>query len=59
MKAVEKSSSHWPEGTVHFEHFDRTVEPAPTDEKIGASEYGIGVGFQVKTASSDNVYEAP
>ncbi len=59
MKAVEKTSSHWPERTVHFEHFDRTVEPAPTDEKIGASEYGIGVGFQVKTASSDNVYEAP
>ena len=58
MKAVEKSSSHWPEGTVHFEHFDRTVEPAPTDEKIGASEYDIGVGFQVKTASSDDVYEA-
>ncbi|HIJ45358.1 MAG TPA: oxidoreductase, partial [Rhodospirillaceae bacterium] len=59
MKAVEKTSSHWPEGTVHFEHFDQTLEPAPTDEKIGVSEYDIGVGFQVKTASSDNVYEAP
>ncbi|MBO32940.1 MAG: oxidoreductase [Rhodospirillaceae bacterium] len=59
MKAVEKTSSHWPEGTVHFEHFARTFEPEPGDEEVGASEFDIGVGFQVKVASTGEIFDVP
>ncbi len=59
MMVAKRTSSHWPEGTVHFEHFDQPIEPAPADEKIGTSEYDIGVGFQIKIASTGDVYEVP
>ena len=59
MRVAKRTSSHWPEGTVHFEHFDQAPEPLPADEKIGPSEYDIGVGFQIKIASTGDVYEVP
>jgi vanillate O-demethylase ferredoxin subunit len=52
MKACAEASSHWPAGTVHFEHF-KAPEPA-LDAK--ALEPGA---FMVKIASSGAMLEVP
>lgn len=52
MKACAEAASHWPAGTVHFEHF-KAPEPSPAalDTVPGA--------FMVKIASTGAMFEVP
>lgn len=52
MKACAEASSHWPAGTVHFEHFKAPAPPA------GAATLAPGA-FMVKIASSGAMLEVP
>jgi vanillate O-demethylase ferredoxin subunit len=52
MKACADAASHWPAGTVHFEHFK-----APEPDK-GAAALAPGA-FMVKIASSGATFEVP
>lgn len=66
MNAVRGSSAHWPAGTVHCEYFspspdapadsaDAQVQPVQPNDMNNA----IGVGFQVKIASTGKVFDIP
>ncbi len=58
MAAAAKVCAHWPRGTVHFEHFSvPEAEVLDTDATPGDNR--IGIGFQVKLASSGAVYDVP
>ncbi|KER69946.1 iron-sulfur protein [Burkholderia cepacia] len=49
MKACADAASHWPKGTVHFEHFKAPEQPA----KAGSGEAGDASGaFEVMIAST-------
>jgi vanillate O-demethylase ferredoxin subunit len=52
MKACAEAASHWPAGTVHFEHFKAPEPPA------GAATLAPGA-FMVKIASSGAMLEVP
>jgi len=55
MNAVKAATSHWPDGSVHFEFF--AAPPEPVAQNDGGA---IGVGtFQVRLASSGAVYAVP
>jgi ferredoxin-NADP reductase len=53
MKACAEASSHWPAGTVHFEHF-KAPEPPPA--ALDAMAPG---SFMVKIASTGALLEVP
>jgi len=62
MGAVEKFSSHWPKGTVHCEYFNAAASPKKklVDDELGLVAGGdIGIGFEIKIASTDAVYSVP
>ncbi|MFQ5995132.1 MAG: PDR/VanB family oxidoreductase [Acidiferrobacterales bacterium] len=62
MRAAEKASLHWPEGSVHCEYFTAAASPKPTltkDEAADAGEDAVGLGFQVRIASTGAVYYVP
>ncbi|MEN3275969.1 MAG: hypothetical protein V7631_1759 [Massilia sp.] len=54
MKACAEAASHWPAGTVHFEHF-KAPEPAPNE----AGTTGAPGSFMVKIASTGAMLEVP
>ena len=54
MKACAEAASHWPAGTVHFEHF-KAPEPAPNE----AGTSGAPGSFMVKIASTGAMLEVP
>jgi len=56
MKAVTDFSSHWPEGTVHFEYFNA---PEPEVESKSPGLVSNAEGFQIKIASTGAVYTVP
>lgn len=63
MRAAEAASAQWPKEAVHFEYF--TVPPADAAPAVAPGAVGdqpedaIGVGFQVKIASTGAVYDVP
>lgn len=62
MAACKQASAHWPKGTVHFEYF--TAASAPKSELSSAElkdagDHAVGLGFQVKIASTGAVYTVP
>jgi len=57
MGACAEATRHWPDGTVHFEHFK-----APVTEKLLSSESSLEVktdSFAVKIASTGQLLEIP
>ncbi len=62
MRAAKKASAQWPKGTAHFEYFTAAASPKATlteDEAADAGEDAIGLGFQIKIASTGTVYYVP
>lgn len=68
MGAVASASAHWPKGTVHREFFTPSAnDPAiavanpATAKPLGEDEVAEGMGkpFQVKIASTGEVYDIP
>lgn len=62
MRAVERASGHWPEGTVHFEFFSAAKSPKASltlEERDAAKDGGIGIGFQIQIASSGATFFVP
>ncbi len=62
MRAAENSSAHWPDGTVHFEHFSIEASPKSrmsSEELSDAGDGAVGIGFQVKIASTGAVFAVP
>ncbi len=62
MVACRKASEHWPAGTVHWEYF--TADAAPKSALSGAEleeagDHALGLGFQVKVASTGAVHTVP
>ncbi len=57
MDAVAKACAHWPRGSVHLEHF--SVPEAEVVDGATPATDRIGVGFQVKVASTGAVYDVP
>lgn len=53
MKACAEAASHWPAGTVHFEHF-KAPEPQPSAAPASAPG-----SFMVKIASTGAMLEVP
>ena len=54
MSACAQATSHWPAGSVHFEHFK-----APEPQRGDACAPAVPGGFAVKIASSGAVIEVP
>jgi vanillate O-demethylase ferredoxin subunit len=54
MKACAEAASHWPAGTVHFEHF-KAPEPPPAEAGFTAAPGS----FAVKIASTGAMLEVP
>ncbi|BDT57784.1 iron-sulfur protein [Massilia varians] len=52
MKACAEAASHWPAGTVHFEHF-KAPEPSPSALNVAPGS------FMVKIASTGAMLEVP
>ncbi len=61
MRAVKQFTEHWPEGTVHFEFFTAGAAPKQTmtGDELGKDGEAIGIGFQIKVASTGKVYSVP
>ncbi len=60
MSAVKEFSSHWPEGTVHFEYFGAPVKDKEiAEENTKTAESESIDGFQVKIASTGALYQIP
>jgi ferredoxin-NADP reductase len=65
MGAVASASAHWPKGTVHREFFTPSAnDPAIAVANFGAAKgdevaEGMGKPFQVKIASTGEVYDIP
>jgi vanillate O-demethylase ferredoxin subunit len=62
MAACKRAAADWPAGSVHFEYF--TAASAPKSAMSGAEideagEHALGIGFQVKVASTGAVYIVP
>ena len=62
MAACRRASEHWPEDAVHWEYF--TQDAAPKSELSGAEleqagVHALGLGFQVKVASTGAVHTVP
>lgn len=59
MAAVHKASEHWPAGSVHSEYFAASASAQPQPVPAEAMQDAIGVGFQVKIASTGAVFDVP
>lgn len=62
MRAVAAASEHWPKGSVHWEYFTPSRDQAANESQAAsgdASESDIPVGFEVKIASTGQVFEVP
>jgi len=62
MRATRTASDHWPKRTVHFEYFTAEASPKSTmtrAEVQAAGDDAIGIGFQVKIASTGDTYFVP
>ena len=62
MAACKRATSHWPDGTVHFEYFTAAAAPKSTmsgAEIEDAGTHAVGLGFQVKIASTGAVFTVP
>ena len=62
MNACKKASEHWPDGTVHFEYFSAAAAPKSVmsgAEIAEAGDFALGLGFQVKIASTGAVFTVP
>ncbi len=62
MGAIEKFSSHWPDDTVHFEFFNAAASPKKklvNDELASISGGDIGIGFEIKIASTGAIFSVP
>jgi len=62
MGAVQKFSSHWPDGTVHFEFFSAAASPKKSlieNELASLTGGDIGIGFEIKIASTGAIYSVP
>jgi vanillate O-demethylase ferredoxin subunit len=62
MRAVKGFSAHWPDDTVHLEYFTAAASPKTTmsdEEKSHAGDEALGIGFQVKIASSGAIFSVP
>ncbi len=62
MEAVAKFSSHWPDGTVHFEFFSAAASPKSKliEQELELVAGGtVEIGFQVQIASTGAVYSVP
>ena len=62
MDAVKKFSSHWPNGTVHFEFFSTTGSPKSQlieQEFESVVDGTVGIGFQVQLTSTGAIFSVP
>ena len=64
MRVIAAASAHWPEDTVHFEHFSVPAGSEAANEPLSASQGadisdGIPVGFEVRTARTGRSFEVP
>ena len=62
MEAVKKFSSHWPDGTLHFEFFSAAASPKSKlieQEFESVADGTIGIGFQIQIASTGAVFSVP
>jgi vanillate O-demethylase ferredoxin subunit len=63
MNAVRQASSHWPAANVHCEYFSPSAHASNAEltnaMPAGEMQEAIGVGFQVKIASSGAVFDVP
>jgi ferredoxin-NADP reductase len=62
MGAVAAASSHWPTGTTHREYFTPSAnDPGAVSHELVAesSEGELGPPFQVKIASTGEIYDIP
>ena len=60
MRAVAAATSGMPADQVHFEHFTApATAPGVPAELLGEAGDTIGVGFQVRLARSDRVFDVP
>ena len=62
MATCRRASEHWPENAVHWEYFTQDAAPksalsGPELEQAGA--HALGLGFQVKVASTGAVHTVP
>ncbi len=61
MTAVKRAAAHWPVACLHYEYFTPAEEGAMPEESAPPTdaEGSIGVGFQVKVASTGAVFDVP
>jgi len=62
MRACQEAAGHWPKGTVHYEFFSAESSPKASlsgDELDRAGDGALGLGFQVKIASTGAIYTVP
>lgn len=62
MAACRRAAAHWPAETVHFEYFTAAAAPKSAlsgEELAEAGDNALGLGFQVKIASTGAVYTVP
>lgn len=62
MTACKRAGAHWPADCVHLEYFSAASAPKSAlsgDELAAAGEHALGIGFQVKIASTGAVYVVP
>lgn len=66
MNAVRRESGHWPAGSVHCEYFAPSPDAPAASANAQAQAVqpsdmkdAIGVGFQVKIASTGKIFDVP
>ena len=62
MRAAEAGAAHWPEDAVQCEYFTAEASPKATmtgEELSEMADDAIGIGFQVKIASTGATYFVP